>query len=163
MDKQVSSIPGLTISYLADAPQYLDQIASWSFTEWGHYFPDETLHDFVLDYQSYLATDQIPLAVVAHRNHQALGAACLFNNDSLPGFDHLTPWLAAVYVASEHRRQGIGEALVKRIVNEARRLGHAKLYLWTATEARWYQKQGWRMTATTTFFDQHIDVMEIDT
>ncbi len=163
MDKHVSPIPGLTISYLADVPQYLDQIASWSFTEWGHYFPDETLLDFVGDYQSYLAKDQIPLAVVAHRDHQALGAACLFNNDSLPGFDHLTPWLAAVYVASEVRRQGIGEALVKRIVNETRRLGHVKLYLWTATETRWYQKQGWRMTATTTFFDQHIDVMEIDT
>lgn len=162
MDQQDSLIPGLVISYLADFPQYLDGIAAWSFEEWGHYFPDETLLDFIRDYQSYLAKDRIPLAVVAHTGREAAGAACLFSNDSLPGFDHLTPWLAAVYVAREFRRQGIGQALVERIVSEAKRLGTAKLYLWTASEAPWYQKQGWRTIATTMFLGHLIDVMELD-
>ncbi len=162
MDKQNCLIPGLTISYLADYPDYLDRIAFWSFTEWGHYFPNETLMDVVGDYQGYLAKDQIPLAIVAHKDQQAIGAACLFNEDSLPGFEHFTPWLGAVYVMKEYRRQGIGKILVERIVNEAKRLGSAKIYLWTGSETQWYQKQGWRMTATTLFFDHPIDVMELE-
>ena len=162
MYKQDSRIPGLTISFLADYPHYLDALASWSFTEWGHYFPNETLMDVVHDYQNYLAKDQIPFAIVAHKDHQAIGTACIFNNDSLPGFDHLTPWLGAVYVIEEYRRQGIGQTLVGRIVDEAKRLGNSKIYLWTGSEARWYQKQGWGLIAATMFFNQHIDVMELD-
>jgi N-acetylglutamate synthase-like GNAT family acetyltransferase len=103
------------------------------------------------------------LAVVAQRAGIPIGAACLFSDDSLPGFEHLTPWLAAVYVAEESRRQGVGRALVERIVAEARRLGHAQLYLWTGSEAGWYERQGWQRIAATTFFGQPIDVMARET
>ena len=162
MSQLDQTIPGLKLCYLVDAPQHVETLASWSFDEWGHYFPGETLAGFIRDYQGYLARDSIPLAIVAQIGEQAAGAACLFNNDSLPGFDHLTPWLAAVYVAGEFRRRGIGRLLVSRIVSEARRLGHKAIYLWTGSEARWYERQGWRRIAATVFDDQHIDVMQLD-
>ncbi len=153
-------LPGMTIAYLVDFPQHADTLAEWSFDEWGHYFPQDTLADFKQDYAGYLAKDRIPLAVVAQIGDRPVGAACLFNNDDLPGFDALTPWLGAVYVAREYRKLGIGQALVERIVSEAKRLGHPKIYLWTGSEGAWYAKHGWKKIAETTFFDQAIDVME---
>lgn len=162
MNPQDIPIPGISISYLIDYQQHLETLASWSFHEWGHYFPGETLNDFVEDYRGYLAKDTIPLAVVAHKQGQAVGTAALFNNDSLPGFDHLTPWLAAVYVDAAYRRQGIGQALVSRIVSEANKLGNTAIYLWTGSEAAWYQKQGWQSVATTLFQGHTIDVMKRD-
>jgi GNAT superfamily N-acetyltransferase len=161
MEKPDNQHPGLTISYLADCPQHANTLAVWSFDEWGHYFPEDTQDSFKRDYQVYLTRDRIPLAVVAHVGGRVVGGACLFSNDDLPGFDHLTPWLGAVYVAAEHRRQGIGQALVGRIVAEAKRLGHGKIYLWTGSEGVWYAKQGWKKIAETTFFGQAIDVMEL--
>jgi GNAT superfamily N-acetyltransferase len=55
----------------------------------------------------------------------------------------LTPWLAGVYVAPEHRRQGIGSALVARAVDCAERLGVPRLYLYTPGAERMYSRLGW--------------------
>ncbi len=55
----------------------------------------------------------------------------------------LTPWLAGLYVAPEHRREGIGSALVARVVGEARGLGLHRLYLYTPDQECFYARLGW--------------------
>ncbi len=62
----------------------------------------------------------MPTTFVALKDGKPAGSASLVNLD-LSSRQELSPWLAAVYVSPEHRNQGIGAALVNRVVDEARR------------------------------------------
>jgi len=76
----------------------------------------------------------------------------------------LTPWLSGVFVAPEHRRRGIGAALVERVVQEAQALGKPCLYLYTPGCGALYLRLGW-WVAERTFYrelwgEQEITIME---
>jgi predicted N-acetyltransferase YhbS len=51
--------------------------------------------------------------------------------------------LAGLYVAPAWRRQGVGACLCQRALLEARRLGHAKLSLYTPDQEAFYARLGW--------------------
>ena len=68
----------------------------------------------------------------------------------------LTPWLAALYVAPDFRRQAIGRALVKAIEDHARSVGTEILHLYTIEAEAFYAKLGW---VTRERFDWHGDKM----
>jgi N-acetylglutamate synthase-like GNAT family acetyltransferase len=51
--------------------------------------------------------------------------------------------LASVYVASEHRRAGIGTALVRRVIREAETLDIPALHLFTPDKESFYARLGW--------------------
>jgi predicted N-acetyltransferase YhbS len=61
----------------------------------------------------------------------------------LDGWDHLSPWVASVFVTPEFRGRGLGRELVSRVVEEAKALGVTAVYLFTAGQAGYYQKLGW--------------------
>jgi len=76
----------------------------------------------------------------------------------------LTPWLSGVFVAPEHRRRGVGAALIERVVQEARALGKPRLYLYTSGSGALYLRLGW-CVAERTFYrelwgEQEITIME---
>ena len=77
----------------------------------------------------------------------------------------LSPWLSGVFVAPEHRRRGIGAALVNRVVQEARVLGIPRLYLYTADSGALYFRLGWSVVERTFYRelwgDPEITIMEI--
>ena len=73
----------------------------------------------------------------------------------------LSPWLADVYVAIEYRRQGIGSALVQRIIAEALALGVETLYLYTADQQRFYERLGWSLREHLYHVDSEVDVMAL--
>src|SRR4051812_20450451 len=55
--------------------------------------------------------DSIPLTLVAAEGNEPVGSVSLVESD-LTGWDHLTPWLASLYVRPDWRGQGIGKLLV---------------------------------------------------
>jgi N-acetylglutamate synthase-like GNAT family acetyltransferase len=73
----------------------------------------------------------------------------------------LTPWLGGVYVAPDHRRQGIGSALVTRAVDEARKLSVERLYLYTADQERFYARLGWSVVEQCQYRGQGVVVMTL--
>jgi GNAT superfamily N-acetyltransferase len=79
----------------------------------------------------------------------------------------LTPWLAGVFVAPEHRSHGIGAALVERVVQEARALGILRLYLYTSGSGALYLRLGWSVVERTFYRElwgeQEITIMELPT
>ena len=81
-------------------------------------------------------------ALVATRDGHAAGTCLLVRAEIEPLHD-VTPWLAGLYVAPEHRRHGIGEMLVRAIEIEARDRGHKKLHLYTTGAVRFYERLGW--------------------
>lgn len=89
------------------------------------------------------ATDQRhQVALVAKRDGIAAGTCLLVPSEIQPMHD-VSPWLAGLYVAHDHRRRGVGEVLVRAIEKEARDRGHRQLYLYTSGAAAYYQRLGW--------------------
>jgi len=90
--------------------------------------------------------DQLPIAWVAHANGWLLGTASLRVHD-LEEREDLTPWLGGVFVGSQFRRRGIGEALCATVEEAANSRGIQTLYLFTLDKHAWYSRQGWTVFA----------------
>ena len=53
-----------------------------------------------------------------------------------------TAWIGNLIVTPEHRRQGVGSALLQRLVHETRRRGFPFVYLFTQQEAAFFARRG---------------------
>jgi N-acetylglutamate synthase-like GNAT family acetyltransferase len=73
----------------------------------------------------------------------------------------LTPWLGGVYVAPDHRRQGIGSALVVRAVDEASEISVERLYLYTPDQERFYTRLGWSVVEQCQYRGEDVVVMTL--
>ncbi len=74
-----------------------------------------------------------------------IGSVSLVEHDlpDRPEFAQLTPWVAGTYVVAEERGQGVGSALMRHVVDEARRLGLPELFLYTSAARVFYERLGW--------------------
>jgi GNAT superfamily N-acetyltransferase len=107
----------------------------------------------------FLETQGYEIALLAEWNAEPAGL-CLFVRDEIDAKHDLTPWLAALYVAPQFRRHGIGAALVKAIEDHARAQGTATLHLYTVSAAPFYESLGW---LTRERFDWHGEPMTLMT
>ena len=92
----------------------------------------------------FLKQQGYEIALLAECDGKPAGL-CLFVRDEAdpnPRPD-LTPWLAALYVAPEFRKRGIGAALIKAIEDHARNVGTKTLYLYTSEAETFYAGLGW--------------------
>lgn len=72
-----------------------------------------------------------------------LAGTCLLVPSELTPCHPVSPWLAGLYVAPEHRRQGVGGVLVRAIEDQARQRGNGCLYLYTLSAVGYYERLGW--------------------
>lgn len=105
---------------------------------------------------------RIPLTVVAVSEGELLGSASLIEHDMDNRLD-LCPWLAGVFVTPERRRQGIGAALVSRIVDEAISLHIPKLYLYTVNSTSFYTDLGWPLMEHAVYRGKEVSIMSYST
>jgi GNAT superfamily N-acetyltransferase len=130
------------IEYLADHLDFLPTLAQWHHEQWGYMRPGDSAEARAARMKALCGHEEIPTIFIAFSGNTLLGSAMLIAND-METRKELTPWLAGVYVAAEHRRQGIGSALVTRVVECAERLGVARLYLYTPSAELMYSQLGW--------------------
>ena len=90
----------------------------------------------------------LPLALVAFTDTLPVGSVSLVECD-LPSHQHLTPWLASLFVTTPYQKQGIGSKLVQQIESIAVKIGYRQLYLFTWTAEIYYSKLGWTAIDTT--------------
>ena len=128
---------------LADRPEALPQLAAWHHAEWGFLHPGGTVAEAAEELRRHLVPAPIPTTFVALVDSEVVGSASLVERD-LPERPDLGPWLASLYVAPDHRRQGIGAALAERVVEEAARLGVPTLCLFTFDREGYYARLGWQ-------------------
>jgi predicted N-acetyltransferase YhbS len=133
----------MRIDYLADHLEMSPLLASWHYEEWKSLLPDWSLAQALADLQSHTGRRQIPTTLVAIEDDQPIGSASLLQTD-LDGWEHLSPWLASVFVTPAFRGRGLGRELVSRVVEEARELGVSVVYLFTAGQAGYYERLGWQ-------------------
>lgn len=148
----------MTIAYLADCPEHLPVVATWIFDTWGHLIPGLTWDLVAAKLHGRLNRDAIPLTLVALQAGLPVGTASLIPDD-MSTRPELGPWLASVYVAPEHRRQGIGSQLVGAAEGIARRLGVSPLYLFTPDRERFYARLGWSALETTEYRHEQVVIM----
>lgn len=151
----------MKIEYLADHPDFVPLLARWQHREWACLHPGETLQDRIGQLENQLGHREIPTTIVAIEDGKALGSASLVVKD-LETRSDLAPWLAGVYVGEQHRRRGIGTALVKQIMLEAKALETPTLYLFTADKEKLYARLGWKTFERQIYHEQHIVIMKIN-
>jgi predicted N-acetyltransferase YhbS len=148
----------MRIDYLADHLEMAPLLAAWHHQEWAALLPDWSFAQALADLQSHTGRRQIPTTLVAVEDGRPVGSASLLAAD-LDGWDHLSPWLASVFVVPEHRGRGLGRQLVSRVVEEARELGVAVVYLFTAGQAGYYQRLGWEPWQVTEHHGREVVIM----
>ncbi len=142
------------IANLVDHLHLGPTLAEWHATEWGHLYagPGSTWNRQVAEQEfAEMQRDKIPLTLIAVdlTSSALLGSISLIADDELQGFEHLTPWLASLYIVPAARGVGIARALIDAAIDEAARLGNNQVYLFTSGQADYYHKLGWETVADT--------------
>jgi len=135
----------LSFAYLADRLEAVPQIARWWLGEWGHPPPGDSVEALTSRVRGLLNRDQLPIQVVTILENRIVGVAVLKLHEMFDLYPDKDFWLGDVFVAPEFRGQGIGSALVMRIVEIAKSRGIGSLHLQTQNlNGGLYAKLGWK-------------------
>lgn len=133
----------LIIHDLRDRPDLLDAVAEaiWA-TFWQH--KGSALSDLQAGFRKHLAPGVLPFTLAAECDGVFCGTVSLITCDE-PERSDLAPWLAALWVAPDSRKAGLGTALVMEVERRAAALGIARLYLSAKPAvAPFYKVRGWQ-------------------
>jgi predicted N-acetyltransferase YhbS len=133
----------MRIEYLPDDIWTIRKVATWLYGEWGHLNPGSTLERAIYRVTLRARARTIPLALVAWEDGLPVGTTSLVAHD-MQSRRNLTPWLTSVYVLPDYRKRGIGGALCRRTMMEARRLRLGRIYLFTLDKMAFYKALGWK-------------------
>lgn len=89
-----------------------------------------SLGDLIAHLKTASGPQQMPLSLIALVDGQLAGTINLIENDD-ENRAHLRPWLAAMVVRADLRGRGIGSALVKALLVDARLMGIPTVYFGT--------------------------------
>lgn len=150
------------IKLLIDCQRHIPVLAKLWYEEISrHWSPDASIEKAKQKLIEHLNHNKMPMAFMALLNGQAVGMACLRETDGIyPG---VAPWLGSLVVHPENRGQKVGEALINRVKDEARNLGHQILYLlaFDPTISDWYARLGWKHSGEDELFGHRVSVMSI--
>jgi N-acetylglutamate synthase-like GNAT family acetyltransferase len=144
--------------YLADHPQFLPTVAAWHHSEWGYIRPGDTVEARQKRLEAECGHREIPTTIIALEKGKLLGSVSLLDED-MDTHKELTPWLASLFVAVEKRGQGIGAALVRRLIEEARELEVKRLYLYTPDQEKFYTRLDWSLLERTNYAGKPAVIM----
>ena len=147
------------IQYLADCAAHVPLVASWQQIEFGYLTPSIGLEARAERLRQSLASETLPLALVAVSDEGSPVGAASIQATTLT-HTHLTPWLSAVVVPPEHRNKGVASALSLRALEEAADLGFDSLYLFTPRNESLYARLGWKTLERTHRNGVAIAIME---
>jgi N-acetylglutamate synthase-like GNAT family acetyltransferase len=151
----------MQIESIADHLDLIDTIALWHFREWGHKDPTGSVKSWANGIRRRANRNRIPTGYVALEGNELLGVVELVEHD-MNSHMELSPWLAGLYVRPENRRDGIGSALSKHIVQVSGYMGIKRLYLYTKTAQGLYEKLGWQSIAKENYEGEEITIMSFD-
>ncbi len=146
------------ITELFETPQHIPMVAAWIYDAFWADKGEMTVETLSRLLEDAKQSDAIPLSLLAWSGEEPAGTVNLVENDD-PKREHLRPWLAALYVRPNGRRQGIGSALVSALKNRAAELRISTVYLGT-DNPRFYERLG---AIVHEQIDESFCVMSLDT
>jgi GNAT superfamily N-acetyltransferase len=153
--------PIAQLTYLADTPEVIGILAQWQHLEWGNFVGARTLAQREARLRQHLQREAMPTTFVAWLHDEPVGCASLIAND-MPALSAWIPWLSALYVLPQQRRQGIGALLVECVAAEAIDLGYPRLYLYTLDQMPFYTRLGWHASHVRHYRAHEMTVMARD-
>lgn len=152
----------MVIGDLGDYLAWLPVLARWHYDQWGPLTGADSFDGYVSLLTEASATRTVPSVLVAVADGDLLGSANLVASD-LPPRPGLTPWLAQLFVEPTRRRDGVGAALVRAVLERARKCGYARVYLYTSgTLPQYYARLGWRVVERLPYLERERTVMEYE-
>ena len=152
----------INISDVRTAPHWISSIAQSQFEFWGPLTGSDTLSGYVQLLTSASKSDSLPRVLIAEEGGKLLGSVNLVACDCSARPD-MTPWLAQLFIAPEHRKLGVGAALVRAAQDSARELGFETLYLFTSgTLPNYYRRLGWSEIETFSYHGRERALMAYD-
>jgi predicted N-acetyltransferase YhbS len=148
----------LIIRYLPRDPYTVRLVAQWLYCEWGYSLPGNSVEWAVERFSHRAESHHLPTCLVAYQDGEPVGTASLVTLD-IPGLQHLTPWLGAVYVRPDCRSNGIGKALIRRMPEEWRKLGYPTAYLYTPDCVDFYRRMGWGVLQWHKYLGERVAIM----
>ena len=121
---------GLRIVHLHTLPQHRLAAAELIHEEFWLTVPGASVERMAARLALADRSDRVPLCLVALHGDSLVGAVNLVDSDD-DDHPHWTPWLAGMVVAEPWRGQGIGSALVRALLAEARRLQVPRVHFGT--------------------------------
>jgi GNAT superfamily N-acetyltransferase len=131
-----------SVSDLRLRPEFFDTISSRIWQAWWKQ------RGFPLKYiagrlREHLDASPIPFALVAHDGPTFKGSTLVIDSD-MDDRPQYSPWVAAVWVDAEYRKQGVGAALIDHAAQTAFAVGIGRVYLCATRMKRdFYLKRGW--------------------
>ena len=121
----------MQITDLFNHPQLIEAVAKMIYNEfWIDVEDGMSLGDLIAHLKTATGRQQMPLSLIALVDGQLAGTINLIENDD-ENRAHLRPWLAAMVVRADLRGRGIGSALVKALLVDARLMGIPTVYFGT--------------------------------
>jgi len=148
----------LKILPLASKSEFIEELAELHHAEWSHLNSSFTLKKRIEAIRDAARFRGIPSVFIAMLEDQLVGSAAIVEND-MSSKSELSPWLAAVYVKEDFRRQGIAKKLITRCIQEAVQSNVGILYLYTEFAAKYYEKLGWSHLESCEYKGVFVDVM----
>ena len=147
--------------YLSDAPHYAPVLARWHFEAWRTLLPRWSEAEALAELQTHRGRCEVDTTRINLLDGRLAGSVSLVTEDH-PQFSPLAPWLASLYVHPDARRRGLGETMVRAVVDDARLLGLRELFLFTEDGQTFYERQGWRVRSRENIPGGPVVVMPID-
>ncbi|MCG8490272.1 MAG: GNAT family N-acetyltransferase [Sneathiellales bacterium] len=151
----------LQIDLLADHPEAIPILTAWFEREWTPYYGPEGPGDAESDLRQFCNQTELPIAFVAILDGEICGTAAL-KQESVTTHPHLSPWLAALLVTPEFRRQGIAERLIEAIEKKAKELGFHTIYVGTGegsgTPESALRKRDWEFMEKRPYFVSDVSI-----
>lgn len=132
---------------LSKKPDLADTCSAWSYGQWGCLLPENwgvTLTNSVENYKNRSQSTELPQTWVCLRGNDCIGMVSLKDME-LEDYKHLSPWVGSLYVHPYYRGQGIGQSLMLRAEEEAKKLRYNFLHLFTSDAEDYYKRilVGW--------------------
>jgi GNAT superfamily N-acetyltransferase len=151
----------IRILNLKERPEFLETLCLWHHNQWNGLNPNLSMTRRQVRMRYYLTNEFIPTTWIAIEGETLLGSAAIIAND-MDTRMHLSPWMASVFVASEHRGRGIASQLIRHLMKMAKENDETPLFLFTPDAEALYIKLGWKPIETTEYRGKNVTVMKID-
>lgn len=133
----------MEISTLKNQPFFADTVADRGWHAWWTQ-SGVPLTQYRAHFDPMIEGKGVPFCLVAHEGDVYLGSVLVIEDD-LDDRPQYTPWIAALWVEPEWRRQGIAAKLIAAARAEALRYGQSSCYLCaTPDKSPYYLAQGFK-------------------
>jgi N-acetylglutamate synthase-like GNAT family acetyltransferase len=143
---------------LGNKLNFVDEIAALHHAEWKHLSPNKTIESRRATLISAAADEGFPTFYIAFKDNEFIGSAAIVARD-MESRPDIGPWLAAVYVKKEWRKQGIATLLLRHCEVQASKAGIKTLYLFTESASQLYAKNDWVILEQCEYKGVNVDVM----